>query len=268
MFRYECKKIISNKFIIGLFVILFIINALLSYNAAKNSGSYELPEKVLEALEEYNQDPEAWMVEYDRLETYFKEVYYPALLQETWEFYQKNPEGTFEAKQDETAAKYGFYHAAYNYLTELDSYPTDLNRVVEAARSTKEDYLASGMTADDYEYRYQDDIEHIYEVNAIIPVEYEYAKGWDAYHAYTSGNILLVMLMLVLAPGLCIEELSSGMYSVLHATKKGRLHTLICKLGTLLTVVALAVLLFTATTLGFFRRKLWVFLPGKLSSDL
>ena len=92
MFRYECKKIISNKFIIGLFVILFIINALLSYNAAKNSGSYELPEKVLEALEEYNQDPEAWMVEYDRLETYYDEVYWPALLKEMREFYAENPE--------------------------------------------------------------------------------------------------------------------------------------------------------------------------------
>ena len=254
MFRYECKKIISNKFIIGLFAILFIINALLSYNAAKNSGSYELPEKVLEALEEYNQDPEAWMVEYDRLETYYDEVYWPALLKEMREFYAENPEGEyqFEAVTDETAGKYGLYKAAYNYLTQLDSYPKELTRVVNAAISTKEDYLASGMTENDYEYRYQDDIEHIYEVNAIIPVEYEYAKGWDAYHAYTSGNILLVMLMLVLAPGLCIEELSSGMYPVLHATKKGRLHTLTCKLGTLLTVVALAVLLFTATTLGFF----------------
>ena len=254
MLRYECKKIISNKFIIGLFVILFIVNALLSYNAAKNSGSYELSEEVLEVLEEYNQDPEAWMVEYDRLETYHHEVYLPALQRAIREYMLANPGATYIDSPivDETAMKYNQYHMAYNYLTQLDSYPKELTRVVNSAISTKEDYLASGMTAGDYEYRYQDDIEHIYEVNAIIPVAYEYAKGWDVFHAYTSGNILLIMLMLVLAPGLCIEEFSSGMYPVLQATKKGRLHTLICKLGTLLLFVTLVVLLFTATTLGFF----------------
>ena len=52
MLKYECKKIISNKFIIFLFAILFIVNALLSNNAAKGSESHELPEKVLAALEE------------------------------------------------------------------------------------------------------------------------------------------------------------------------------------------------------------------------
>ena len=254
MFRYECKKIISNKFIIGLFAILFILNMVLSYTEAKHKTAHlELSEEVVAVLEEYNRDPEAWMTEYARLETYYNEVFMPEMEKLEEEFRKENPgPGFFEFTMTEDAYKYNDYRQAYRYMQELDSFPKDLRRVVKAAAVTKEDYLASGVTPDDYEYKYQTDIERIYEVNALIPIDYEYAVGWDAYHAYTSGNILLVMLLLVLAPGLCIEEFSSGMYPILHATRKGRVHTFVSKLAALLLFTTLSVVLFTATTLGFF----------------
>ena len=254
MIRYECKKIISNKFIIGLFAILFILNMVLSYTEAKHKTAHlELSEEVVAVLEEYNRDPEAWMTEYARLETYYNEVFMPEMEKLEEEFRKENPgPGFFEFTMTEDAYKYNDYRQAYRYMQELDSFPKDLRRVVKAAAVTKEDYLASGVTETDYEYKYQTDIERIYEVNALIPIEYEYAVGWDAYYAYTSGNILLVMLLLVLAPGLCIEEFSSGMYPILHATRKGRAHTFVSKLAALLLFTTLSVVLFTATTLGFF----------------
>jgi hypothetical protein len=194
-----------------------------------------------------------WMTEYTRLEIYHNEVFEPRVEQAKKEFFEKNPEATsFSWKLDEEETKYWNYSRAYSYMQGIDSFPKDLRRVVKAAAVTKEDYLASGVTPDDYEYKYQTDIERIYEVNSLIPINYEYAVGWDAYHAYTSGNILLVMLLLVLAPGLCIEEFSSGMYPILHATHKGRIHTFVSKLAALLLFTAVAVVLFTATSLGFF----------------
>ena len=254
MFRYECKKTINNKFIIGLFVVLFILNAVLSYTEAKHETSHlELSDEVIAALEAYNQDPEGWLIEYQRLVTYYDEVFYPRVQAEMQAFFENNPgASSYSWELDEDAEKYWNYKRAQNYMAELDSFPKDLRRVVKAAAVTKEDYLASGVTENDYEYKYQTDIERIYEVNALIPIEYEYAIGWDAYHAYTSGNILLVMLLLVLAPGLCIEEFSSGMYPILHATRKGRVHTFVSKLAALLLFTTLSVVLFTTATLGFF----------------
>ena len=77
MLRYECKKLISNKFILGLFIILFLLNALLSYSEAKHDPATDLSEDVLAALEAYNEDPEAWNAEYDRLTTYYNMVSLP-----------------------------------------------------------------------------------------------------------------------------------------------------------------------------------------------
>ena len=131
------------------------------------------------------------------------------------EFFKQNPDSKeYVWELDSDAEKYMDYQNAQAYMAEIDSYPKDLKRVVKAAIIAKEDYLASGVTENDYEYKYQSDIERIYEINSLIPIDYEYAVGWDEYHAYTSGNVLLVMLMLVLAPGLCIEEFSSGMYPI------------------------------------------------------
>ena len=254
MFRHECKKVISNKFLIGMFIALFLLNAVMSYTEAKHEKTnLELSDEVVAALEEQIRDPEAWMAEYERLDHYYNNVFMPEQMKKMEEFYKQNPGANeYRWEQDEDAEKYVNYWQAYLYMQEIDSFSQDLRRVVKAAAVTKEDYLASGVTPDDYEYKYQTDIERIYEVNALIPIDYEYAVGWDAYHAYTSGNILLVMLLLVLAPGLCIEEFSSGMYPILHATRKGRVHTFVSKLAALLLFTTLSVVLFTATTLGFF----------------
>ena len=253
MFFHECKKLVSNRLVLGMFIILFVLNVLLSYNAAKHEATVELSDGVLAALETYNDDSIAWQIEFERLETYHNEVFLPQKKKEMEEFYRQNPNAKeYYWELDEDAEKYWDYYNAKRYMAELDTYTKDLKRVAKAAAVAKEDYLASGVTENDYEYKYQSDIERIYEVNSLIPIDYEYAVGWDEYHAYTSGNVLLVMLMLVLAPGLCIEEFSSGMYPILHATKKGRLHTFLCKLGALALFTTLAVVLFTATTLVFY----------------
>lgn len=131
MIRYECKKIISNKFILGLFIVLFLLNALLSYSEVKHDPATDLSEDVLAALEAYNEDPEAWKVEYARLETYYNEVFYPKVQQEKQEFLEKNPDAHgYTWENDEDADKYQDYQMAQWYMAEIDSYPKDLKRVI------------------------------------------------------------------------------------------------------------------------------------------
>ena len=78
MLGYECKKLISNKFVLGLFIALFLLNILLSYSTAKHDAAVDIPENVLYALEAYNDNPEAWETEYQRLSAYYNDVFLPA----------------------------------------------------------------------------------------------------------------------------------------------------------------------------------------------
>ena len=77
MFGYECRKLVSNRFLLGLFIILFILNAVLSYTEAKHDTTNNMTDNVLNALEAYNDDPVAWKNEYDRLTTYYNMVSLP-----------------------------------------------------------------------------------------------------------------------------------------------------------------------------------------------
>ena len=48
MFRHECKKVISNKFLIGMFIALFLLNAVMSYTEAKHEKTnLELSDEVV-----------------------------------------------------------------------------------------------------------------------------------------------------------------------------------------------------------------------------
>ena len=69
MLGYECKKLISNKFVLGLFIAVFLLNILLSYSTAKHDKATDMPENVLYALEAYNDNSEVWETEYQRLST-------------------------------------------------------------------------------------------------------------------------------------------------------------------------------------------------------
>ena len=251
MLLYECKKILANRFLLLLCGILLLLNALLSYNQAKHEEIVD-EHGMVDVLKAYEADPISWEKEYKELQKHH-EIFMAQKMDEYTEFLKENPGATdYTWEPDDTEIKYGFYTSAKKWLSRIDAYPKEINRIVKAAKIEQEDYLAAGVSEEDYEYKYQTDIILIYSVNSIIPLRYEYQRGWDEYHAYTSGNVLLVMLMLVLAPGLFIEEFSSGMYPILHATKKGRLHTFLNKLGALALFTTLAVVLFTATTLAFY----------------
>ncbi len=239
MFRYEWKKLIHNRFFIAIFVLLFLVNTALVYMESKPDGydRDDLAEDLYDEWELYLADPDAFKVEYDRLTAHFEVM---------------NAEG----KKDKETEKYWNYRRIYGFLERqqeyVNTFPEDMRYIVIAAQLKQEDLLATGVLPTDYDYEYQQDVIDIYTVNERIPLIPEYLRGWDDYFSYTSGNVLLVMLLLVLAPSLCIDEHTSGMFPVLHATKKGRLHTILCKLGVLFCVVVVGVLLYTGVALAFY----------------
>ena len=267
MLKYEFKKLFQSKLFVILFALLLLLNIGLCYRSAKEvAGSVTLEPEILEQLDAYNRDADAWNTEYARLgEVYdeYEKVSREAFEQAYAEYKKENPNATsfsynfpaekyFDSAFLADVSKYRDCYMAYRVLQELDSYEADIGRVVRAARMAQEDYLASGVSEQAYEYRYQGDLIRIYEVNALIEIEYEYAVGWDSYFAYTDGNVLMAILLTVAAVGLCIGEYRSGMLPILHATKGGRMRTLLCKLGVLLCVSAGLVLIFQAAALIVF----------------
>lgn len=267
MLKYEFKKLFQSKLFVILFALLLLLNIGLCYRSAKEvAGSVTIEPEILEQLDAYNRDADAWNTEYARLgkvNEEYERVSREAFEQAYAEYKKENPNATsfsynfpaeeyFDSAFLADVSKYRDCYMAYRVLQELDSYEADVGRVVRAARMAQEDYLASGVSEQAYEYRYQGDLIRIYEVNALIEIEYEYAVGWDSYFAYTDGNVLMAILLTVAAVGLCIGEYRSGMLPILHATKGGRTRTLLCKLGVLLCVSAGLVLIFQAAALIVF----------------
>lgn len=267
MLKYEFKKLFQSKLFVILFALLLLLNIGLCYRSAKEvAGSVTLEPEILEQLDAYNRDSVAWQTEYERLGKVYEEyenARRQAFEQAYAEYKKENPNASsfsyiFPAEEYFDSAfladisKHWDCYQAYAILQELDEYEADVGRVVRAARMAQEDYLASGVSEQAYEYRYQGDLIRIYEVNALIEIEYEYAVGWDSYFSYTDGNVLMAILVTVAAVGLCIGEYTSGMLPILHATKGGRVRTVLCKLGVLLGVCAGVVLVFSAVPLVLF----------------
>lgn len=89
-----------------------------------------------------------------------------------------------------------------------------------------------------------------------VPLESERDIGWNHYFAYADGNICLILFLLVLAPGLLLDEKKNSTYPIIRATKRGRLSTMLAKLAAILSVIVIAVLTFSTTTLILFGAEL------------
>ncbi len=255
MLRYEWKKLLHNRFFVGLFVVLFLLNAALSFmearEAKKQNPTSSYSEGKIAALDAYTADPEAWKVEYERLKEAFRQAHAEAETE-----VETTPSGGvtthYNIEKTEDVLKYYDYRDAERVINRLEESVKDIKRIVRVARVELDNLTASGVKPTDYDYEYQQDLIEIYSVNALIPIRGEYLRGWDHYFTYSSGNVLLVMLLLVLVPGICLEEHASGMYPILHATKRGRVHTILCKLAVMLGAIIACVLLFTGTTLAIY----------------
>ena len=194
MLKYEFKKLFQSKLFVILFALLLLLNIGLCYRSAKEvAGSVTLEPEILEQLDAYNHDSVAWQTEYERLGKVYEEyenARRQAFEQAYAEYKKENPNASsfsyiFPAEEHFDSAfladvsKHWDCYQAYAILQELDSYEADVGRVVRAARMAQEDYLASGVSEQAYEYRYQGDLIRIYEVNALIEIEYEYAANSD-----------------------------------------------------------------------------------------
>lgn len=270
MIRYEIKKLLGNKFIPIFFVIMFALNLLLSYYAAPLSrGELNLHSEldaetqaiVDEMYARYEANPETFMEEFSSCRAYYLiSVEKSSLVAEkNMEAMMRGEEGNYTIQDvwpeynEEIRAMVDLYFNTYRYFYRVSGYVTEeypalLDQVIDNAKLFQEEYLAYGMSADSYEYRYQSDVIDVYSVNKNLPIRFEDRKGWDMYFTYTDGNICMLLFVLVLIPGLLLDEKKNGTFPILRATKQGRLALIVTKYVTLLLVSAASVLLFSGAT--------------------
>ena len=262
MLKYEIKKILGNKFVLVFFAFMFLVNALLSYYAAPESQlDVETQAKVDAMFERYEADPEAFMADFAERRTYH-DRWLDAMLkmsEKNMEAEMMGEEATYTIQDfwpeynDEIRAKIDEYNEIYKYFNRIYSYlyedlPVIYDGVISNAELFQQEYIAYGMSADSYEYRYQSDVIDIYSVNKNLPIRIEDRNGWDTYFTYTSGNICLILFLLALVPGLLLDEKKNGTFPIIRATRKGRIALISTKYLTLLLLSAFAVLTFSATT--------------------
>ena len=220
MIRYEIKKLLGSKFIPIFFILMFALNLLLSYYAAPRSrGELNLHSEldaetqaiVDEMYARYEADPETFMEEFSSCRAYYlTSIEMTSLVTEkNMEAMMRGEEGNYTIQDfwpeynDEIRAKVDLYFNTYRYFYRVSGYVTEeypalLKSVIDNAKLFQEEYLAYGMSADSYEYRYQSDVIDVYSVNKNLPIRFEDRKGWDMYFTYTDGNICMLLFILVL----------------------------------------------------------------------
>ena len=270
MLRYEIKKILGNRFVVFFFLLMFAVNTVLSAVSVMSipaSPETDLSAEELAAIEEifarYEKDPEAFLTEMDTLYAYSQRLT-EVQVQMTMDAMMNGVDLSFLSIQDywpeyndEIWEKIQEYNGTYRYFRNVKNY-IDVTRiekydeVITRAEAAKIEYVAFGMSENSYDYRYQDDVIDIYTVGKYVPLEIERDIGWNHYFAYADGNICLILFLLVLVPGLLLDEKKNGTYPIIRATKRGRLTTMLAKLAAMLSVIVIAVLTFSATTLILF----------------
>ncbi len=88
-------------------------------------------------------------------------------IQDFWPEYNDE----IQAKLDEYNEIYKYFNRVYSYLYE--DLPGIYDGVISNAELFQQEYIAYGMSADSYEYRYQSDVIDIYSVNKNLPIRIE-----------------------------------------------------------------------------------------------
>lgn len=271
MIRYELKKVFRNRYILAFFLLFFLINIVLSYYQAAhtvNSQVEKQPEgeqlaEILAMFERYEEDPEGFLEQEYKPMVAYKNLYQERHSSAVKEHLKREGDlSTFDLKnywEDYDAEKLEAYYAVYTYfaraLNDAEAYKTNVDDVVTRAKNTQQMALLSGLDTDSFDYKYQSDIVEIYSVNRDIPFDIEYTRGWDHYFSYTGMNLCALLFLMVLVPGLLLDERQSGIFPVIHTTKRGYVHLILSKLAVLLLVVCMTVVTFSAASLITFGVK-------------
>ena len=258
LFANEARKLLGMRFF------LFAVGILLVAHVALAATGIETPDRSLlrtvdELCREYDADSEAYLSKYANLQR--------TIMEQTNAHFQemaKENKRRIAAGEEELSPDEFQYHSYVIDGRNEDTYILFyMNSLIENAENFKEDVGGvisrayammlegrySGMTIDDYSYKYQalayDRYMTLYNETSLSPGN---VYGWGEFFSYNTGDIFVFALILLSGALIFYPEKQQGMLPILVSTKRGRAPTAIAKAGVALALSLLLALLFTAST--------------------
>lgn len=247
---YELRKLAGVRYVRILLIILLIANALLCYSTTAPKG---IDSKIVsEFFDLYLEDPAAMETSYAELCELQNErdAAYRLAMHEGNYDYEPDPIPNKLALADRAGVSDGeLYGALFSRLHQIESYPSEMQRIIDVAESNLAEFAAMGMSENSYTYRYQERvISHYEHMRDNVTIELEYTRGWDVYFDYTAVNIFLFAFLILCGTVIFSQERSCGFLPIIRSTELGRRTTALAKIAAMSVVTIVALLLFTLTT--------------------
>ena len=262
LFKAELRKLAGNKLLLFLVALLLVGNGILRVATVTQTGDRTFAEAVNGICKDYAADPErtgarlaALQSEIEKKTSENFNAYNAerrAAAAEGREFEEKTAEeltfqsSTLDGVHDDLSLIFAFNYAVYS----AGSFSDDLSTIISQAYSQLRESERNGLSMSDYAYRYQAIVYNRYTAlkeNTKLPIAQ--SAGWNDFFSYSYGDVLLYPALLILASVVFSLEGSSGMLPLLRASKKGRTHTALSKIGATMLTSVLLTLLFLCSSL-------------------
>ena len=262
MFKFELRKIFSQKQISLFLLCLIILYGFLFANTLSTYSKYQPPvEDVNRLFQDYYDDP-------IKVEGYFKER--EALKEEYYEITHKMTPTEVQAYgplvlpnrytlSDQFTDDF-LYGLLNQQIKAVHEHPTRLQSVIYNAKQNMLEYDNSSISQNTYVYRYQQNIVDVYElVLAKAPeIGFEYVRGWDLLFSAKTMDLFIVISVIIFSTVIFSQERNEGFYTIMKATPRGRGSSVVAKLycAAFLCILTIAVymgitILMIAAKVGF-----------------
>lgn len=118
------------------------------------------------------------------------------------------------------------------HLEKVSLYPDAINNILSNAGSNLKEFKILGFSADDFNVKYQQYTVSTY-ADVLGSVEFSDTpvSGWDVYFSYQTGNIIVLLLVLLYGIFIFTQDHISGTYPIIFSAKNGRLATALSKIA-------------------------------------
>lgn len=254
---FELEKLLKNRYIRVLILAFYVINiGICGYDAYQISSSQIPTETVSNLFNLYFADPDHLTKEYYELIHLRDErdlLWNEAVLNQNYNYVPDPLPNKYT--RSETFDDLALFDELFDRKSYISNYPFLINEIVSEAQDRLDDFDNHTHTSD-FSYKYQQKLIEIYQpLCRSVNMSLEYTRGWDSFFSYSAGNVFVFMIIILVGTSAFRQEYNSGIFQILHTTRKGRAVTAYAKIIAMLVTSSITIMLFSLTEwiiYGFF----------------
>lgn len=222
LWKYEIKKIISQKYVLVLLVLLFTSNIITAVYFAREEDGLIPDHYMIQIMNMYKENPDFVKSEYNRLKTDYDRQIEAILysIETTGEALPLVVQTNYIKYQ--TYTDYSLFSAFFEYLDKRNNYRDEIQKFIEQAYHNQQNILDYGYDANSYSYQYQNQIINQYtKLQNEIIIDENYAYGWDVLFSYKGTAFFTLLSVLIIGCIIFPNEKVCGFSPILNISKKG-----------------------------------------------